>query len=326
MERLLTGGNYYYPPIEGNEWETALPADLGWDSTALEQTVSYVRDHNSTAFLILQRGKMVVEEYWQGWGIGTAMPIFSAAKSVTSVLMGIAQEQGRLSIADTMSKYLGKGWAGAPLENEAVIAIKHVLKMTSGLNDAFEFEADAGTKWYYNTPVYWKLFQVLKAATGKDMDDFSREVLWSRTGMRWCAWNGRTMACSARDAARFGLMILGNGTWAGKGIIADKSYLRASTNRAQELNQSYGYLWWLNGEDSFRLPGSVDERFEGPLIPSAPADMFAALGAADKKIYIVPSLDLVVMRHGGTAGEARAASSSFDRQLWHMLMPAVKPQ
>jgi len=65
----------------------------------------------------------------------------------------------------------------APLEKEAVITIKHVLTMTSGLNDAFEYEADAGLKWYYNTPVYWKLFQVMETATGQNMDDLSRKVL-----------------------------------------------------------------------------------------------------------------------------------------------------
>jgi len=134
------------------------------------------------------------------------------------------------------------------------------------------------------------------------------------------------MACSARDMARFGLMVLGNGTWAGKDIIEDKTYLCDATKKSQDLNQSYGYLWWLNGENSFRLPGPASERLEGGLVPTAPADMFAALGAADKKIYIVPSLDLVVVRHGGSAGEMMSASSSFDRQLWDMLMPSVKPQ
>lgn len=326
MQRRLSGKGHYYPPIEGNQWDKISPAALGWDGTKLEQAVSCVCDHNSTAFLIVHKGRIVVEEYWQDWGIDTAMPIFSAAKSVASVLVGIAQEEGKLSIGDRMVKYLGPGWSKAPPGKEAVISIKHVLTMTTGLNDSLEYKAEAGTIWYYNSPAYWKLFPVIESATGKSMDDFSREVLWARIGMKWCAWNGRTMACSARDMARFGLMVLYNGTWQGKDILKDKTFLRDATNKSQELNQAYGYLWWLNGENSFRLPGPADQQFEGALVPSAPADMFAALGAADKKIYIVPSLDLVVVRHGGPVGEVLGASSSFDEQLWGRFMPALKPE
>ena len=325
MERRLSDRGHYYPPIEGNTWETTSPAALGWDQLKIEQSISYIREHNSTAFLILHKGKMVVEEYWQGWGLDTAMPIFSAAKSVTSVLIGIAQEQSTLRIGDTMVEYLGKGWTKAPPEKEAAIAIRHILTMTCGLNDDLHYDMDAGVKWYYNTPAYWKLFPVIEAAIGKSLTDFSREVLWSQIGMKWCVWNGRTMACSARDMARFGLMVLNNGTWQGKDILKDKAFLFDATNQSQELNESYGYLWWLNGEDSYRLPGPAAESSDGALIPSAPPDMFAALGAADKKIYIVPSMELVVVRHGGAANEALSASSRFDRQVWDRLMPAILP-
>ncbi len=326
MQRTLSARDYYYPPLSGDQWEKTPPASLGWDTSRLQKAIDCARDHNSTAFLILHKGRIVVEEYWQGWNADTAMLIFSSAKSVTSLLIGMAQEQGRLSIDDTMAKHLGKGWTKAPPEKEAAIAIRHVLTMTSGLTDDLEYSVDAGTTWYYNTPAYWKLFQVIKVATGKDENDFSRDVLWSRTGMKSCAWNGRTMAASARDMARFGLMALSNGAWTGKDIIRDKAYLHDAIHRSQELNQSYGYLWWLNGEDSFRLPGPTPERNAGPMTPSAPPDMFAALGAGDKKIYIVPSLDLVVARHGGPTGEIRSASSSFDRQLWDALAPAVSPR
>jgi hypothetical protein len=60
------------------------------------------------------------------------------------------------------------------------------------------------------------------------------------------------------------------------------------------------------------------------MIPTAPSDVIAALGAADKKIYVCPSLDLVVARHGGAAGGTRSeALSSFDSQLWEKLMAAA---
>ena len=91
------------------------------------------------------------------------------------------------------------------------------------------------------------------------------------------------------------------------------------TTPSQTLNRCYGYLWWLNGQSSYRLPGS-QLNFPGSLIPSAPADMIAALGKNDQKIYVVPSLGLVVVRQGNSAGASRLAASSFDAELWTKIM------
>lgn len=64
--------------------------------------------------------------------------------------------------------------------------------------------------------------------------------------------------------------------------------------------------------------------FTGPLVPSAPADAFAALGHADQKIYVARSLDLVLVRQGESAGEAKNALSSFDEELWQKVIAAKK--
>jgi hypothetical protein len=122
--------------------------------------------------------------------------------------------------------------------------------------------------------------------------------------------------------ARFGLFILARGSWSGTKITTDTAYFRRMTTPSQTLNRSYGYLWWLNGQPSYKLPGS-QITLPGPLIPSAPADLIAALGKNDQKIYVVPSLGLVVVRQGNTAGASRLAASSFDTELWTKIMAAV---
>ena len=86
---------------------------------------------------------------------------------------------------------------------------------------------------------------------------------------------------------------------------------------SQELNPSYGYLWWLNGQKSFKQPAGAVR--EGMLWPDCPPDSYAALGAQDKKIYVVPSLDLVVSRHGGAAGER-----TFDNELLGRFCRAIR--
>jgi len=114
--------------------------------------------------------------------------------------------------------------------------------------------------------------------------------------------------------ARFGLLVLADGNWNGNQIIP-QAFVEASTSSSQLLNKSYGYLWWLNGKSSYRLPQSQIE-FQGELIPNAPADMFCALGRDDQKIYVVPNRDLVIVRMGNAADDVNFALSNFDNQLW----------
>jgi hypothetical protein len=90
------------------------------------------------------------------------------------------------------------------------------------------------------------------------------------------------------------------------------------TNTSQQLNEAYGFLWWLNGKESYRLPQTTLE-FQGKLIPNAPNDLISALGKDDQKLYIVPSQDLIVIRMGDDAGNAVPGPSGFDNELWGKL-------
>ncbi|NNJ89462.1 MAG: serine hydrolase, partial [Eudoraea sp.] len=122
----------------------------------------------------------------------------------------------------------------------------------------------------------------------------------------------------ARDMARFGLLIQNDGYWENAPVISDSEYFEAMVNSSQELNPSYGYLWWLNGKDNYRVPGS-QEQFNGYLIPNAPPSTYAGLGKNDQKLYIVPDQKLVVVRMGEDSGEELAGPSSFDNELWGVL-------
>jgi CubicO group peptidase (beta-lactamase class C family) len=314
----------YYPPLTGDEWRTIAPADLGWDPAKLEEAIGYVGDNNSTAFLILYRGRIVAERYWLGWGPHTRGVIASAAKSVMAFLCGLAVQDGALDITRTVTGYLGAGWSTAPADKEAAITVRHLLTMTGGLDESLAYEADAGTTWFYNTPAYYVLADVIGAATGIDRDAYSAQRLHAVIGMQDSGWAAKSLAASARDMARFGLMILGDGAWDGTPLLTDAAYYGQMLDTSQDLNTSYGYLWWLNGKASFLLPGAPAVAGFGPLIPDAPADLVAALGKGDKKIYVVKSRDLVVVRHGEATGvEPQSALSSFDNLLWQKLMAAM---
>src|SRR5690606_26226884 len=117
--------------------------------------------------------------------------------------------------------------------------------------------------------------------------------------------------------ARFGLLALNKGKWESQ-QIADDAFFSDATNTSQDINLAYGYLWWLNGKQSYHLPQSQWE-FEGSIIPTGPADMFMALGKNDQKIYVIPSKKMVVIRMGDAADGPNFALSDFDSELWEKL-------
>jgi CubicO group peptidase (beta-lactamase class C family) len=117
--------------------------------------------------------------------------------------------------------------------------------------------------------------------------------------------------------ARFGLLALNNGNWNGTQVI-NSAFLSQATTTSQNINLAYGYLWWINGKPSYRLP-QTQLQFNGSLIASGANDMYMALGKDDQKIYVVPSKKMVVIRMGDAADSANLALSTFDEVLWQKI-------
>jgi len=106
--------------------------------------------------------------------------------------------------------------------------------------------------------------------------------------------------------------------------IVPEVYLERATSESRPDNPAYGYLWWLNRGETHRLPYS-EKTHPTRLFPNSPADAVAALGAKDSKIYIVPSLDLVVTRLGQDARPGGGvAPTEFDDGLLSRICNAVQ--
>lgn len=332
----------YFPPLTEDAWTTVSASGLAWDTTALRSALDWAGTQRSTAVIVLWRGRIVAERYWQGWTITKDSIIASAGKTVSAFLVGQLQEQGRLTLAQSVSSLVGSGWSRAP-GTEGRITVQHLLSMSSGMDDSLKYVAEPGTRFYYNNPAYYQTFNVMLRAAGQPvtsttaLNALARPLLFDRIGMRTAGWVpnidtgqlGFILSCSARDMARFGLLLLNRGRWDGTVILADTAYLRAMTSSSTESNPSYGYLTWLNGKAQHRIPGPYAlPTLSGPIIPSAPSDLWAALGKGDKKIYVSPSLELVVVRHGqeadGNELNNPLAVSAFDEQFWQRLRLAIK--
>lgn len=327
-------GEIYFPSTTSSTWETVSVEDLNWNKNAEQPLYDLLNEKDTKAFIILKNGKIVVEKYFDDFTQNSQWYWASAGKTLTAFTVGIAQENELLNIDDKTSDYLGEGWTSATLEQENLITVKNQLTMTSGLNglffdcvtpDCLKYLADAGTRWAYTNGPYTLLQTVVANASGTDFGNFYNTNLRDKIGMdgTWQAsGNNNVYYSTARSMARFGILNLNNGKWNDEIILGDNNYLQQMKNTSQDLNKSYGYLWWLNGKESYRVPAS-QTNFNGKLIPNAPNDTYAGLGKNDQKLYIVPSKGLVIVRMGEDAGEDQAGPSSFDNDLWEKISALV---
>ncbi|MEZ4856678.1 MAG: serine hydrolase [Gelidibacter sp.] len=325
-----TPTSIYYPPINSDAWESVSASELGWNESQLQPLLEYLETKHTKGFMILYNGKIVVESYLNGHTATSPWYWASAGKTLTSTVSGIAQDENLLQIDNKVSDYLGTGWTSEPLEKENLISCKNLLSMTSGIDDSLgddvspenlQYIADAGTRWAYHN-VYVKMQDVVAQASNESWTDYFNSKLRDKIGMSgsWVTLNDLSVYYSTtRSMARFGLLIYAKGKWENTQIVSE-TYLNEATNTSQTINEAYGYLWWLNGKSSYHLPGLQFE-FDGTLIPNAPADMYAALGKNDQKIYIVPSKKLVIVRMGEVANPENPTFglSGFDNDLWEKI-------
>lgn len=322
----------YFPPISGNVWETKPMSELGWNESEVQPLLTFLEEKHTKGFIILVNGRIVMENYFNGHTATSPWYWTSAGKTLTTATIGIAQQEGLLNINDKVSDYLGTGWTSAPLAKENLITNKHLLSMTSGLDDGMgngnspaelHYLADAGTRWAYHN-VFEKLQDVIADATNQSFNAYFTSKLKNKIGMTgtWLAVDEFNVYWSTtRSTARFGLLSLNKGMWNSE-IIVPEAYMMEAISPSQSLNNAYGYLWWLNGKANYRLP-QTQLQFPGSLIPNAPADMVCGLGKNDQKIYIIPSKKMVVIRLGEVADGENFALSDFDNQLWAKISAVI---
>ncbi|MFN4023971.1 MAG: serine hydrolase domain-containing protein [Hyphomonas sp.] len=321
-----------------------LPEAAGWDTAALDAFIAYTESQNSTGLIILDRGRIIAERYWpaphsaaefsKNFVHGTASngalieDVASLQKSIAALLMGIAADKGLVNPDRPVSDYIGPGWSRAGADNEAVITVRHLMEMNSGLTAGLDYEAPAGTRFFYNTPAYAHLLAVLEAVAGQPLPALTEDWLAAPLGLKDTAWRPRpesfgavgnplALTATPRDLSRIGQMVLEGGLAPDGRRVISEAQLRAILTPTG-TNPAYGRLWWLNGGEWSAGPDAGATRREGPFIPAAPDDLATALGALNRQLFVVPSRGLVIVRTGSAARDA-----DFTQEMWRRLAPAL---
>lgn len=286
----------------GADWDVATPASQQVDADGLDKARAWLESHRSKSGLVIRHGRIVAEWYFGDTDRKSKFAAYSTTKSLSSLAAGLAIEEGKLQLDDSVGKFL----PDVRPEGKRSITVKQLLSMTSGVhnlpnfherNDLFRyamFEAamdhKPGEKWDYNNTGLALLSPVFEKATGESLDQFFNQRVFTPIGITSSDWSwehrdGHTIPYSgchltARAMGRIGLLVLNGGKWREKQIVPAE-WIAESIAPSQDLNPSYGYLWWNNTTNKW---------------PNVPKDAYAALGRWDNDILVVPSLDLIVVR------------------------------
>lgn len=322
-------GQSYYPAL-GQPWQTTTFEDAGWCSDSLSVLLDYLELQDTKAFIVLYDGKIIVEQYFDTFTEDSLWYWASAGKTLTSALVGIAEQDFNLNLDAPTSNYLGQGWSSLTTEQELAITVRNQLSMTTGLNDyvtdsdctnpeCLQYSALPGTRWAYHNAPYTLLDDVLGSVSGLNINALFSQKIGIPCGISGLYFpNGdfnKVFISTPRNMAKFGLLLQSSGQWSGQQIIP-LSYFNQMVAQSQEMNDAYGYLTWLNNGSLYMIPGPQIQ-IPGIIAEHAPLDMFAGLGKNGQVVCAAPSKNLTFIRMGNGSNEL--ISLSVISEIWEKM-------
>jgi CubicO group peptidase (beta-lactamase class C family) len=299
-------GDYW--PTDG--WRTATPAEQGMDAEKLAQMLDAVGVQELRLFslLVIRHGYIVSETYFELYNRQTARELYSCTKSFVGTLVGIAVDRGYIeSVGQPVTRFFPGRAFGNGSPEKVAMTLENLLTMTSGLDWAEEdatyaemYRSDdwvryvldkpmsdrPGTRFNYCSGCSHVLSAIVQAKTGMNTRDFAQQVLFDPLGIKDPAWStdasgipigGWGLQLAPRDMAKLGFLYLHNGSWDGRQVVSE-AWVKAATQKHMETDDrlGYGYQWW-----TYPRWGA-----------------YTALGRYGQTIFVIPSLDLVVVTTG----------------------------
>jgi CubicO group peptidase (beta-lactamase class C family) len=336
-----------------SEWPTARPEDMGLKSEVLDGALKDLLGANKTgAAVLVVRGKLVWEHYWDGFGPSSRFDLYSAGKAYAAAAIGLLIDDGKLKVDDPASNILTE-WAG---DERSRITIRNLLTMTSGLRldlQGFSAAADPsaaalswplerrpGTVWSYEQATAQALCPIIQRLTGQQPIVFLRDRLlnpigavetdWLRSRQGDClTW--RSVLASARELALFGQLFLNKGRWNGEQLLSESFISQATTNdpllaevatapgQDDFRRRGYGWLMFVNTNGIWE---GVDRRAYG------------FLGSYHNICLVDPSREFVFVRL--VTPEAQKNHPAYENaldvtdkgtaRLWRTILSAFAPE
>lgn len=304
------------------------------NSKALSKSTQITHDTLKTrAFLVIKGDEIIHESYYGGYTKDQISNSFSMAKSVLSIISGIAIKEGKISTEGSVYDYIPEFIR----KEDASLRVKHLLTMTSGMNfresygnpfgfmakayygtdlkeltKGFELEKDPGSQFMYLGGNNLLLGFILEKALGEKVGEYGSKKLWEKLGMENDAkWvldheNGDEKTFSglyatARDFAKIGKLYMNKGFMYGEQLV-DTSYVEASVSPINIPDENkrptdyYGYSWWL-------------AKYKGH-------DVYYMRGILGQYVICIPDKDLIITRLGELRSKDRTRDGVTSEDVW----------
>jgi CubicO group peptidase (beta-lactamase class C family) len=300
----------YFPT---DEWIATSPEEQRMNSTILDEMMQYIEDSLAPmhGLVVTRNGYIVKEAYWSFYTSNDAHHIFSATKSFTGTLVGIAIKEGFI---DNISQPVVDFFPSMTIENldsrKEAMTLEHVLTMTTGLdwnewNNSYEEPTNMyyqmfassnpiqfflnlpmahvpGEHWVYTTGASHLLSAIIHETTNMTTRDFALEYLFDPLDMSIGMWNidnqginigGTQLYVTPRSMAKLGILYLNDGAWDGEDILPE-NWVDQSSYPHVSITQdvSYGYQWWI----------------------ATPSGIYIASGSNGQHIYVIPDYNVAI--------------------------------
>lgn len=301
-----------YWPTEG--WRSSTPEEQGIDSARLADALLAIREKGIKvhSLMLIRNGYVVVEAYFYPYDGKYVHDLASVTKTVTTTLLGIAADQGKLQLDQPVISFFSDRSIANYDHRKERITVGQLASMSSGLEctserdeatlkemwtspDWLQFVLDRpvrwepGTQFVYCSPGSYLLSAVLQKATGMTSLEFARANLFEPLGIRDVIWpddpQGIThgwgdIRLHTRDAAKLGYLWLNKGVWEGRQIVS-RQWVETSVMpqlSTGEEGSYYGYGWWVN---------------------TGELESYRADGRGGQYVAVVPELNLILATTGG---------------------------
>jgi CubicO group peptidase (beta-lactamase class C family) len=297
------------------------------ERSRFELAADYSKDYRGLSLIVIKGDRVVFEQYDNGHSAESPHMLASGTKSFVGVMAMAAVEDKLLKLDERVSETITEWKADS---RKSRITISQLLHLVSGLGggtlgrppayaDAIASTVDyePGTKFQYGPTPFQVFGEVMrrKLLVKKEgpLEYLKRRIL-DPIGLKISFWQRGTDGnphlpsgafLESREWAKFGVFLKNGGKWNGKQIISKK--LLDLCYVGSKVNPAYGLTFWLNAaggesqdEDESgaqRVPETTRISRNG-IYANGPGDLVMAAGAGQQRLYIIPSLDLVIVRQG----------------------------
>ncbi len=277
------------------EFDTCEPEEVGISSTDIAAFEAEIRETNVRhhGYMLYKDGKLVGASAGAPYRITDKRHVYSESKSWTSTAIGIAVDEGLLTVEDSVISFFPDELPETVSENLAKMKVKHLLSMNTGhRRDVFDdivnakqdwakaflavnVEYEPGSYFCYNTAATYMLSAIITKLTGMRMLDYLRPRLFNPLGIKdvmWCEspegidYGGWGIRVSMEDNLKLGILYLNKGVWNGKRIISEEWVKEATSKKSDtsiwqepDWHCGYGYQIWMNENGGFRFDGAYGQ-------------------------------------------------------------------